>query len=203
MLRVRDPRISSKLIAKLCSTGVLSADDRAVERFRKYQSLPWERVAEVLGISIDQVQNLICQGKLKVLDPFVTDRSFEEFCRRHGDQINLAFIDPRTAKWLVEEYGISCGSNIRAVSRAQKHALVVRACKCGRKITGNIFFRHVKHCSVAKGQTKAAAEAGALYALGKRSLETRIEIARECSTNSTQELSVSNLSTGSGAQSAA
>jgi hypothetical protein len=204
MLRVRDPRISSKLIVKLCSTGVLSADSRAVERLRKCQSLPWDRVAEVLGISIDQVQDLICQGKLKVLDPFVTDRSFEEFCRRHGDQINLAFIDPRSAKWLVEEYGISCGSNIRIVSRSQKHALVVRACKCGRKITGNIFFKHVKHCSVAKGQTKAPAEAGALNALGKRPLEAKIEIARECSTNSTQALSVSkSLSAGSGSQSAA
>ena len=38
-----------------------------------------------------------------------------------------------------------CG-NGRIVSRAQKHALVTRRCKCGRKIADNVYFKHVKHC---------------------------------------------------------
>ena len=44
-------------------------------------------------------------------------------------------IDPATASWLVNEYRVS-HKNGRTVSRAQKHALVIRACKCGRKIAG-------------------------------------------------------------------
>ena len=35
------------------------------------------------------------------------------------------------------------------MSRCQKHALVVRECKCGLKIAGNVYFRHVKRCSPA------------------------------------------------------
>ena len=92
-------------------------------------------------------------ARLRITRPTAgTERSFEEFCRKHGDQINTALIDPATAKWLVSEYGVTQGSNGRPVSRAQKHALVVRTCRCGRKIAGNIFFKHVKHCAVVKEQ---------------------------------------------------
>ena len=41
------------------------------------------------------------------MDTFVTDRSFEEFCKKHGDEINMTLIDPATAKWLVREYGVT------------------------------------------------------------------------------------------------
>jgi len=94
---------------------------------------------------------------LKVLDPFVTDRSFEEFCRKHGDQINMTLIDPATAKWLIKEYGVSEKASVRALSRAQKHALVVRTCRCGRRVAGNIFFKHVRHCRDLKPKTIVAA----------------------------------------------
>jgi len=103
------------------------------------------------------VQSFICKGKLKLLDPFVTDRSFEEFCRKHGDQINMTLIDPATAKWLIEEYGVSENAILGTVSRAQKHALVIRTCRCGRKVAGNIFFKHVRHCRVLKQPTIGAA----------------------------------------------
>jgi hypothetical protein len=153
MLRVRDPRITTVSLLALCNKNGFSLDHAAMDRITialsKHEAYPWERGADVLGIAIDQLQKFICKGKLKVLDPFVTDRSFEEFCRKHGDQINLSLIDPATAKWLVSEYGVSPGSDWQ-VSRAQKHALVIRACKCGRKIAGNIFFKHVKHCRVLK-----------------------------------------------------
>jgi len=82
-----------------------------------------------------------------VLDTFVTDRAFEEFCRRHGDKLNLALIEPATAKWLVSEYGVSQSApNGTTVPRVQKHVLVIRACGCGRKIAGNAYFRHVRVC---------------------------------------------------------
>jgi len=156
MLRVRDRRITTNSLLALCSRNGLELDHLSFERITavlsKLDACPWERAADLIGLSIEQVQTFICKSKLKVLDPFVTDRSFEEFCRKHGDQINTALIDPVTAKWLVSEYGVTQGSNGRPVSRAQKHALVVRTCRCGRKIAGNIFFKHVKHCAVVKEQ---------------------------------------------------
>jgi hypothetical protein len=143
MLRVRDPRITTVSILALCNRNGFSLDHAAMDRITvalcKHDACPWERAADLLGIAAEQLQTFICKGKLKVLDPFVTDRSFEEFCRKHGDQINMSLIDPATAKWLVSEYGVSQGSDGRQVSRAQKHALVIRTCKCGRKIAGNIF----------------------------------------------------------------
>src|SRR5712692_380009 len=109
MLRVRDPRITTNSLLVLCSRNGLSLDHSALVRITamlsKVDAYPWERAADLLGLAVEQLQAFICQGKLKVLDPFVTDRSFEEFCRKHGDQINTALIDPVTAKWLVSEYG--------------------------------------------------------------------------------------------------
>ena len=59
-------------------------------------------------------------------------------------------MDTHTATWLEKEYGVLKGS-AHPVSGVQRHALVVKACKCGRKILGNSYFRHVKSCAVAKG----------------------------------------------------
>ena len=155
ILRVRDPRITTNSMLALSSSNGLLLDHSASERITamlsKVDAYPWERAAGLLGIDTNRLQTLICQGKLKVLDPFVTDRSFEEFCRKHGDQINMPLIDQATAKWLVEEYGVANG-NVRPISRAQKHALVIRKCGCGKKIAGNIFYRHVKHCRVVTQQ---------------------------------------------------
>jgi len=104
MLRVRDPRISAKSMLTLCRYGHSSLNDSALEKIKtissNHDAHPWERAAELLGIPAEQVQRFICKGRLKVRDPFVTDRSFEEFCRKHGDHINMSLIDPATAKWL-------------------------------------------------------------------------------------------------------
>src|SRR5271157_3545864 len=61
----------------------------------------WERAADLLGVTVAQVQSSISAGQLRLVDTFVTDRSFEEFCKKHGDRINMTLIDPATAKWLV------------------------------------------------------------------------------------------------------
>lgn len=149
MLRVRDPRLTVGSILALCQNHGLPLEHSAFEKitaaFSKLDACPWDRSAELLGITVGQIQALISTGKLKVRDPFVTDRSFEEFCKKHGDLISLRLIDPATAKWLENEYGVT-HSRCRPLSRAQKHALVIRTCQCGRKIAGNIYFRHVRHC---------------------------------------------------------
>ena len=67
-------------------------------------------------------------------------------------------MDPATAKWLVNEYGVpGPASKERVVSRAQKHALTIRTCKCGKRIAGNGYFKHIKSCNAATGEAKRKA----------------------------------------------
>ncbi|MGB8886520.1 MAG: hypothetical protein WCC87_07330 [Candidatus Korobacteraceae bacterium] len=154
-LRVRDARITPSSLVAFCDKNGLSLEPSTIERVTAAlangdDAYSWERAADLLDTTVAQVQNLICGGQLKVLDMFVTDRSFEEFCKKHGVELNLALMDPATAKWLVNEYGVTNPTaESRPVSRAQKHALVIRACHCGREIAGNAYFRHIKICQAA------------------------------------------------------
>jgi hypothetical protein len=156
MLRVRDPRITSTSLAAWSQRSHPGTDLVAIRlpenAIAEYGGCSWKRAAKALGVPIEDVQKLIASGQLKLVDTFVTDRSFEDFCRKHGNEINMALIDPSTRKWLISEYGVSDTSNGTRVPRAQKHALVIRECKCGRKISGNVFFRHVRHCRRLEGQ---------------------------------------------------
>ena len=155
LLRVRDARITPGSLAAFCDKTGLCSEPFTIERITAAlgngdDAYCWERVADLLGKTVAHVRNLICGGQLKVLDMFVTDRSFEEFCKKHGGELNFALMDPATAKWLVNEYSVTNPTaESRTVARAQKHALVIRACHCGREIAGNAYFRHVKICQAA------------------------------------------------------
>ena len=154
MLRVRDPRISARSLAVLCGKIRTSLDSSTVERIAALangdDAYSWERAANLLGVPVAQIQAWISAGQLRVVDTFVTDRSFEEFCKNHGEELKASLIDAPIAKWLVSEYGVSeAAANGGNVSRARKHALVIRTCKCGRKIAGNPYFRHLRACSSA------------------------------------------------------
>src|SRR5664279_4618570 len=160
LLRVRDARISASSLAAFCERNQPSLGPSIVERVtaalvKGDEGYTWERAAELLGVTVAQVQSSISAGQLRLVDTFVTDRSCEELCKKHGDRSNKKMIDPATAKLLVSEYGVSqSAANGMTVSRVQKHALVIRACHCGRKIAGNAYFRHVRTC-----QSVAAASA--------------------------------------------
>ena len=150
MLRVRDPRITRASLAA-CRPERQCVDPSCTSANTSLPSLPgapysWKRAARLLNLEIDGVQRLISTGQLKLADTFVTDRAFEEFCRKHGTAINMALIDPSTKKWLIREYGAPDQVEQKNLPRAQKHALIVRTCRCGRKIAGNVFFRHLRHC---------------------------------------------------------
>jgi hypothetical protein len=151
MLRVRDPRITRDSLAVCCAknrptTDPTSTPAKAAVGLVAEDPYSWKRATKVLNMELADVQRLISVGQLKLVDTFVTDRSFEDFCSKHGSEINLSLMDPATKKWLISEYGISETANGKAVPRAQKHALVIRECNCGRKIAGNVYFRHVRHC---------------------------------------------------------
>ena len=152
LLRVRDPRITVGSLAAFCEKNHPSLTAEELDRIATAfatgdEAFSWERTADLLGAELVQVQGLISDGQLKLVDTFVTDRAFEEFCKRHGGEINTALIDPATTKWLIKEYGIPSSNGDRGmVSRAQKHVLVIRACRCGKKIAGNAYFRHLRKC---------------------------------------------------------
>ena len=148
MLRVRDPRITGGSLAYLCDkkNPGENSNHRAKAAIVEQNAYSWKRAAKLLGITVEDTQKLIAEGQLKLIDTFVTDRSFEDFCRKHGSEINLSLMDPATRRWLMDEYGISEAADGKLVPRAQKHALIVRECRCGRKIAGNVYFRHLRHC---------------------------------------------------------
>ena len=160
MLRVRDPRVSTSSLAVFCDQNRASFEPSVRDRvsaalLKGEEGYMWERGADLIGVTVAQVQSWICTGQLRVVDTFVTDRSFEEFCKKHGGEINTTLMDPATAKWLVKEYGVpASASEDRAASRAQKHALTIRTCKCGKKIAGNVYFKHIRSCSAATGEAK-------------------------------------------------
>ena len=68
MLRVRDSRITTESILVLCSNNGLSVDQaasaRITEQLKGLDACNWERAAELLGLTLEQVQCLICEGKL-------------------------------------------------------------------------------------------------------------------------------------------
>ena len=127
LLRVRDARVSASSLAAFCEQSQPSMGPSTIERvivalLKGDEGYTWERAAELLGVSVTQVQSSISAGQLRLVDTFVTDRSFEEFCKKHGDQINTMLIDPATAEWLISEYGVSQSvadsANVSACSKA-------------------------------------------------------------------------------------
>jgi hypothetical protein len=155
-LRVRDPRITrASLVA--CYAKCQYVDPSSTAESTALPTLhggpySWKRAGKALNLEGEQVQKLISLGQLKLVDTFVTHRAFEEFCGKHGSAINMALIDPSTRRWLISEYAVPETLEEKTVPRAQKHALIIRACKCGRKIAGNVYFRHVRHCCSAELQ---------------------------------------------------
>ncbi len=171
-LRVRDPRIAASSLALFCEKNTVGLQPAVIERVLgattgRRHAYTWERAADLLGTGLVQLQAWIAAGHLKLMDTFVTDRSFEEFCREHGSEINMGLIEPATAKWLTEEYGApACTTGVFLVPRTQKHALKIRTCRCGRKIAGNVYFKHVKACKFPMNQTVHGSEGPGLFGPG-------------------------------------
>jgi len=161
ILRVRDSRISSKSLAQFCTKHEGSLEAAAVNRVKEEFQKPavgysWDRVATLLGTSIDQVRTLVAARHLKVVDTFITDKAFEEFCRKCGKdgdrRLNVPLMQPEILEWLVKEYGVVLAPEVASqpVPRAIKQALVARVCgKCKKEIRGNVYFAHIKDCRAA------------------------------------------------------
>ncbi|MGB8061963.1 MAG: hypothetical protein WCF26_08715 [Candidatus Sulfotelmatobacter sp.] len=153
-LRVRDPRISAKSLFAWREVGIAvgTASTEAVEgvpqKLRKNANgYSWGSAAKLLGVDVGRVREWIVEGKLKIVDGFVTERAFQDFCKKRGSELNSALLGTEVRDWLVEGYSLPVDADASSIPGNQKHALVTRRCPgCRRPMRGNIFFRHVKNC---------------------------------------------------------
>ncbi len=87
---------------------------------------------------------------LKLRGRRITDKSFQEFCRAHGSEIDIDKLGREMKVWLRDEMVLIRDPGIQAPDKwlaIRKHACRTRSCaRCGRQIRGNAYFRHVKTC---------------------------------------------------------
>jgi hypothetical protein len=102
-----------------------------------------------LGVNVEEVRAWVAKGELKIVDGFVTERAFQDFCKTCSYGLNSTLLGEDVLDWLAEGYALRMPNEKSAalVPPTEKHALVTRRCPaCGRKMRGNIFFRHIKNC---------------------------------------------------------
>jgi hypothetical protein len=167
-LRVRDPRISARSLGQFCSKHEESLPATVIDNVKGETrsgavGYSWERVATLLGVPPDRVQHLVASQQLKVVDTFITDKAFEQFCRScgmdGGPKLNLCLMKSQILEWLVKEYGLTkSGAASKPVSPFVKQALVARVCRnCRREIRGNTYFAHIAKC---RGEVVAKSSRG-------------------------------------------
>jgi hypothetical protein len=167
-LRVRDPRISANSLAALWETRMNSTvtpplDGAAEAVHKKLRKGPnaysWGSTVKLLGVSMEQVRAWIVKGELKIVDGFVTERAFQDFCRKCGAELNGLLLGNDIRDWLADGYSlcIPADGGGGSVPSSARHALVTRQCqKCQRRMRGNVFFKHVKNCKGAADEGKVA-----------------------------------------------
>src|SRR6266404_4382266 len=112
-LRVRDPRISASSLTALWERRVASVqpspEEVTIEAQRKKlrkgpNAYSWGSAVRLLGVSTEEVQAWIVEGKLKIMDGFVTERAFQDFCRKCGAELNCVLLGDEIRDWLADGY---------------------------------------------------------------------------------------------------
>jgi hypothetical protein len=90
-LRVKDARVSGGSAAACFEKIRASLDPAAAEKAAAALVLAedgysLERTADLLATTVAGVQVWLCSGQLKVVNSFVTDRAFQDFCKQHGHE---------------------------------------------------------------------------------------------------------------------
>jgi hypothetical protein len=167
-LRLRDPRISASSFAALWERRIASITSRPEDQVlaairQKLRKGPkaysWGSAAKLLRVSLEQVRMWIAKGDLKIVDGFVTERAFQDFCRKCGPILDRPLLGQEVRDWLVDGYALHVSGEPSAgsVNPSEKHALVTRECpRCRKRIRGNGFFTHVKNCKGMVSEGKVA-----------------------------------------------
>lgn len=157
-LKVRDPRISRYSIedfarnhAPQLRLPIQIPGDSPSEGKRAKAGYSLAKVAKRFDVNSETVQDWVMRGWLKFCDPHITERSFEEFCRRHGSEINCDLLGKDARIWLVESMGLVQAPDTHdgrdALLPVRKQAFKVRTCEgCHKQFRGNVYFRHLKTC---------------------------------------------------------
>jgi hypothetical protein len=165
-LRVRDPRIPAQSLAALWEKRIASASPSAEDQVlgaqrmklrRGPRAYSWGSAGKFLGVSVDQVRTWIAKGDLKIVDGFVTERAFQDFCNKCGTQLNSGLLGKQVRDWLADGYTLRlpAGKDTLSVPPCERHALVTRQCpRCQRRMGGNVFFKHVKTCKGIASEKK-------------------------------------------------
>lgn len=112
-----------------------------------------EELARDLRVSPRTVRRWVAAGALERRDGRITHESLEEFCQKHGSEINFEILDREMQRWLVEDAGFVPGEGRRGETRGVlKHLQRIGVCPlCRREVRGNAHARHLKACARKNG----------------------------------------------------
>jgi hypothetical protein len=111
-----------------------------------------KELAEALHVSPRKVRGWVRLGWLTLYQDRIKDRSLVRFLEGHSDEIDAKRLESDVRLWLLD-----LGFHEDAIHsvrwfRDRKQSMRVHICdRCGRKVHGNAFYRHLKAC--AKGGT--------------------------------------------------
>jgi len=103
------------------------------------------------------VQAWIVEGKLKIMDGFVTERAFQDFCRKCGQNSIASCWAMRFEIGLQMATRFACRlTRMPVLFLPLKGMLLLQdsAPNATDKMRGNVFFKHVKNCKGTASQNK-------------------------------------------------
>ena len=108
-LSASDSRITRKSLLRLLEEPGASSRTAVEQKLLSWEAeaYTWKQVAQVFAVPVDEVRSWIADGKVRIVNPSVTERALERFCKGPAACLNLKRIDPEELKWLIEEYGLN------------------------------------------------------------------------------------------------
>lgn len=105
-------------------------------------------LAQVLHVAPRKVRRWVRQGWLTVYQGRIKDRSLERFLKDHSNEIDTTRLDKDLCLWLRDLGLRESAPHSRQWLRTRQQSLKEHVCgRCGRKVHGNAFHRHLKVCT--------------------------------------------------------
>jgi len=115
------------------------------------------QLAEALHLSRRKVRQWVRLGWLTLYQGRVIDRSIRRFLEGHSDEIDTRRLESDVRIWL-EDLGFRADAAHSSLwFTKRKQSLKLHVCdRCGRKVYGNSFHRHLRACAKKAAATKKA-----------------------------------------------